>query len=36
MPAQPNADTVIGLVADVMGRYNTIVAEVTKEARSAK
>jgi hypothetical protein len=36
MPAQPDTDTVIGLVADVMGRYNAIVAEVTKEARSAK
>ncbi len=36
MPAQPNADAIIGLVADVMGRYNTIVAEVNKEARNAK
>jgi tetratricopeptide (TPR) repeat protein len=36
MPAQPNTDAVIGLVADVMGHYNTIVAEVNKEARSAK
>jgi hypothetical protein len=36
MPAQPNTDTVLGLVADVMGKYNAIVAEVNKEARSAK
>jgi len=36
MPAQPKADTVVGLVADVMGQYNAILAEVNKEARSAK
>lgn len=36
MPAKPDADAVIGLVSTVMGRYNAIVAEVTKEARSAK
>ena len=36
MPAKPDADAVIGLVSDVMGRYNAVVAEVTKEARSAK
>jgi hypothetical protein len=36
MPAQPNTDTLLGLVADVMGKYNAIVAEVNKEARSAK
>ena len=36
MPAQPDADAVIGLVSGVMDRYNAIVAQVTKEARSAK
>ena len=36
MPAQPTADAIVGLVAAVMGRYNTIVAEVNKEARNAK
>ena len=36
MPAQPNVDTVITLVAGIMDRYNQIVAQVTKEARSAK
>jgi len=36
MPAQPNVDNVITLVAGVMDRYNQIVAQITKEARSAK
>ena len=36
MPAQPNADAVITLVAGVMDKYNQIVAQITKEARSAK
>jgi hypothetical protein len=36
MPAQPNVDNVITLVAGVMDRYNQIVAQTTKEARSAK
>ena len=36
MPAQPDADKLIGLVSDVMNRYNAIVSEITKEARSAK
>jgi hypothetical protein len=36
MPAQPNVDNVITLVAGIMDRYNQIVAQITKEARSAK
>ena len=36
MPAQPNVDNVITLVAGIMDKYNQIVAQVTKEARSAK
>ncbi len=36
MPAKPDVDAVIGLVSGVMDRYNAIVAQVTKEARSAK
>jgi hypothetical protein len=36
MPAQPNVDDVITLVAGIMDKYNEIVAQVTKEARSAK
>jgi hypothetical protein len=36
MPAQPNVDNVITFVAGVMDRYNQIVAQITKEARSAK
>jgi hypothetical protein len=36
MPAQPNVDAVITLVAGVMDKYNAIVAQITKEARSAK
>jgi hypothetical protein len=36
MPAQPNVDNVITLVAGVMDRYNQIVAQISKEARSAK
>ena len=36
MPAQPNADAVITLVAGVMDKYNQIVAQITKEARGAK
>jgi hypothetical protein len=36
MPAKPDIDAVIGLVSGVTDRYNAIVAQVTKEARSAK
>jgi hypothetical protein len=36
MPAQPNADALITLVAGIMDRYNQIVAQITNEARSAK
>ena len=36
MPAQPNADAVITLVAGITDKYNQIVAQITKEARSAK
>lgn len=36
MPAKPDTDVIIGLVSGVMDRYNAIVAQVTKEARSAK
>ncbi len=36
MPAQPNADTVITGVAGITDKYNQIVAQITKEARSAK
>ena len=36
MPAQPNVDNVVTLVAGIMDKYNQIVAQVTKEARSAK
>ena len=35
-PAKPDVDQVITMVADVMMQYNTIVAQVTKEAREAK
>ena len=36
MPAQPDTDALITLVSGVMDRYNAIVAQITKEARSAK
>jgi hypothetical protein len=36
MPTQPNAESVITLVAAIMDKYNQIVAQITKEARSAK
>ena len=36
MPAKPDVDQVLTLVTGVMDQYNTIVAQVTKEARSAK
>ena len=36
MPAQPNTDAVITLVAGVMDKYNAVVGQITKEARSAK
>ena len=36
MPAKPDADAVIALVSTVTGHYNAVVAQVTKEARSAK
>jgi len=36
MPAQPNIDAVITLVAGVMDKYNAVVGQITKEARSAK
>jgi hypothetical protein len=36
MPAQPNPDTVIAGVAGITDKYNQIVAQITKEARSAK
>lgn len=36
MPAQPNVDNLITLVAGIMDQYNQIVAQITKEARSAK
>jgi hypothetical protein len=36
MPARPDADAVIALVAGVTDRYNAIVAEVTRDARNAK
>jgi hypothetical protein len=36
MPAKPNVDEVLTLVTGVMDQYNMIVAQVTKEARSAK
>ena len=35
-PAKPDADQLITMVADVMTQYNTIVTQVTKEARDAK
>jgi hypothetical protein len=35
-PAKPDIDPLITQVADVMMQYNTIVAQVTKEAREAK
>ncbi len=35
-PAKPDTDQLITMVADVMTQYNTIVAQVTKEARDAK
>jgi hypothetical protein len=34
--AKPDVDQVITMVGDVMMQYNTIVAQVTKEARDAK
>lgn len=34
--AKPDVDALITQVADVMSQYNTIVAQVTKEARDAK
>jgi tetratricopeptide (TPR) repeat protein len=36
MPDKPNVDEVISLTTGVMDQYNAIVAQVTKEARSAK
>ena len=36
MPAKPDVDQVLTLVTGVMDQYNMIVAQVTKEARSAK
>ena len=36
MPAQPNPDAVIAGVAGITDKYNQIVAQITKEARSAK
>ncbi|HVH26640.1 MAG TPA: hypothetical protein VM818_07775 [Vicinamibacterales bacterium] len=36
MPAPPDVDSVLGLVSGVMDKYNAIVAQITKEARSAK
>ena len=36
MPAQPNVDNVVTLVAAIMDKYNQVVAQITKEARSAK
>jgi hypothetical protein len=36
MPVQPNVDNVVTLVAAIMDKYNQIVAQITKEARSAK
>jgi iron uptake system EfeUOB component EfeO/EfeM len=36
MPAQPNADAVITGVAGINDKYSQIVAQITKEARSAK
>jgi hypothetical protein len=36
MPAQPNVDNLITLVAGIMDRYNQIVAQITKEARGAR
>ena len=35
-PAAPNVDSVVTLVAAIMDKYNQIVAQITKEARSAK
>jgi hypothetical protein len=35
-PAKPDVDQLITMVGDVMTQYNTIVAQVTKEARDAK
>jgi hypothetical protein len=34
--AKPDVDALITQVADVMMQYNTIVAQVTKEAKDAK
>jgi hypothetical protein len=36
MPAAPNVDEVMNLVNGVMEHYNAVVAQITKEARSAK
>jgi hypothetical protein len=36
MPAAPNMDSVVTLVAAIMDKYNQVVAQITKEARSAK
>ena len=35
-PAKPDVDQLITMVGDVMTQYNTIVAQVTKEAKDAK
>jgi hypothetical protein len=34
MPAKPDADKVTALVKDVMDKYNAVVADITKDARS--
>ena len=36
MPAKPDADAAIATVAEVMGEYNKIVNQITREARDAK
>jgi hypothetical protein len=36
MPTDPDVDAVVTLVSGVMDRYNAVVAQITKEARSAK